>query len=79
MKQLEQELAFFEKNKQEYLQKYENLFVLIKGERFVGAFPTAETAYEAGLREFDLAPFLVKQVLAEEPVLFVPTVMSAFH
>ena len=69
---LESEIAFYEKNKAQYLRKHDGMYVLIKGESLIGVFPTAEGAYADGLSKFDLEPFLVKQVLATEPVGFLP-------
>jgi hypothetical protein len=37
-----------------------------------GPFPTAEAAYEAGLREHGMVPFLVRQVLAQDPINYLP-------
>lgn len=74
--QLGQEVAIFEQYRADYLQRFPGLFVLIKGDRRRGPFPTAEAAYEQGLREFGLVPFLVRQVLAEEPIAFAPLLSS---
>ena len=60
---LQTELQFYEKNKQEYLKLYKGQFVLIKGEKLVGAFTTDAEAYKAGLEQFGNKPFLIKQVL----------------
>ena len=69
---LQHELAVFEKHKADFLKKCAGLFVLIKGDEIVGPLPSAEAAYNEGLQRFGLTPFLVKQVLAEEPVGFAP-------
>ncbi len=69
---LEGELAYFEEHKAEYLERFPGLFVLIKGEEMVGPFPGAEDAYAAGLSRYGLEPFLVRQVLEEEPVGYAP-------
>src|SRR5438034_121989 len=63
--QLQTELQFYEKNKQEYLKLYPGQFVLIKGEQFAGAFTTDAQAYRAGLDKFGAHPFLIKQVLED--------------
>lgn len=68
----EEEWAFFEKNRDEYLARFKGLFLLIKGTELFGAFPTAHAAYVEGLRRFGLEPFVVKQVLEQEPIAFVP-------
>jgi hypothetical protein len=74
---LERELEFFNKHRGEYLERFPGLFVLIRGDEMRGPFPSAEAAYEDGLRAFGLEPFLVKQVLAEEPVEYMPVFFSA--
>jgi len=74
---LEKELAFYNAHKAEYLEKFAGLFVLIKGDEMRGPFPTAEAAYEEGLRAYGLEPFLVRQVLSEDPVGYVPVFFSA--
>jgi hypothetical protein len=65
---LEKERLYFESHRTEFLEKHENLFVLIKGEQMIGAFPDAESAYTEGISRFGMEPFLVKQVLRTEPI-----------
>lgn len=73
---LEKEQRYFEKHKNEFLQKYANQYVLIMGNELVGAFLTPEAAYVAGLDKFGIQPFLVKQVLDKEPVAFAPVITT---
>lgn len=63
---LKRELRYFEKHKAELLKKYANQFVLIKGEQLIGAFTTEGEAYEAGIKRFGNAAFLIKQVTKGE-------------
>jgi hypothetical protein len=65
---LETERLYFEAHKAEWLRQHENLFVLIKGQELIGVFPDAESAYSEGISRFSLEPFLVKQILKEEPI-----------
>jgi hypothetical protein len=65
---LEKERLYFEAHRNEFLQSHENLFVLIKGEELIGVFPDAQSAYNDGINRFGPEPFLVKQVLKEEPI-----------
>ncbi len=44
-------------------------FVLIKGERIVGRYPTEREALGSGYRMFPCQAFLVHQVLEREPLL----------
>ncbi len=69
---LDRELEVFEAQKPDLLKSYPGLFVLVKGYDLLGPYPSAEAAYEDGLQRFGLEPFLVKQVLEEEPVGYVP-------
>lgn len=69
---LTKELEVFNRNKDKLLERCPGLYVLIKGDEILGVYPSAEAAYDDGLERFGLKPFLVKQVLAEEPVGYVP-------
>ncbi len=69
---LETELRFYETHRQEFLQHYRNLFVLIKKDELIGVFPDAQTAHREGINRFGLEPFLVKQVLEVEPISVSP-------
>ena len=69
---LEAELKFYEEHRHDYLQRFRNLFVLIKGHQLIGVFPEAEAAYREGINKFGLEPFLVKQVLEVEPLGVAP-------
>lgn len=69
---LSEELEVFEAKKPDLLKSYPGLFVLVKGHDLLGPYPSAEAAYEDGLQRFGLRTFLVKQVLEEEPVGYVP-------
>jgi len=51
-------------------------FVLIKGERIVGLYPTESAAFDLGYRLFPGQAFLVHQVQAKEPLLRCVSVRS---
>ena len=68
MPPLEKELVYFDKIKDELLQKYEGKFALIHGEEFVGAFDSPDNAYQEGIKRFGKEPFLVKRVSQQEEV-----------
>lgn len=68
----EQELAFYNRNRAEFLSKYEWKHLLIKGDELVGVFDNPEDAYSEGLRRFGNTPFLIKHVLREERVERIP-------
>ena len=68
----ERELDYYRNNKDEMLRHHEDRFVVIKDERFLGAFTTEQEAYEAGLTELGNVPFLIKKVTKEEEVIRFP-------
>lgn len=68
----EQEIAYYNQHRQDFLSRYEWKYLLIRGSEFVGAFDDPQDAYQAGLRKFGNVPFLIKQVLREERVEHIP-------
>jgi len=69
---LSTELAFFEEKRDEWLRVYLNKYVVVKGRELLGSFDTLEAAFNAGMVAYGMPPFLVKQVLPEDPVVRVP-------
>lgn len=67
LEKLNTELAFFASKKAEWLPIYENKFALIKGQALVETFTTLDEAYAAGVLKFGTDPFLVKQIVTNEP------------
>jgi hypothetical protein len=67
---LEKELETY-KAKISELKAHEGKFVLIHGDAIEDFFSTYEDAIKAGYQKFKLEPFLVKQILTEEPVFYV--------
>jgi len=66
---LENELRFFEKNRKKWLALHENEFAVISGQTLAGFFPDFASAWKAGFHEFGpRKPFLIKEVLAVDPV-----------
>ena len=65
---LEKELAFFAKMKPELLKNYKDKFALIRGEEFIGAFDSAENAYNDGVKRFGRETFLVKKISEQDEV-----------
>jgi hypothetical protein len=47
----------------------ERRFVLLKGDQLIGTYYSWDAARTDGLKRYSLEPFMVKQVLAQEPVL----------
>lgn len=75
---LEKELETYRKNLPE-LKAHEGKFVLIHGETIVDFFSSYDDALKEGYKQFQLAPFLVKQISAVEPVFYVTRPVSGVH
>ncbi len=69
---LERELETFWANLPTLLQKHAGRFVLIHGEQVAGTWDTKAEALAEGYQRYNLDPFLVMQVVAEEKPIFVP-------
>ncbi len=69
---LEQEVAYFEAHRQEWLQHHAGKFALVVGERLIDTYDTAARAYEAGVDAVGNVPMLIKQVTAADTPEQVP-------
>jgi hypothetical protein len=74
---LERERRYFENQRAEWAEQHEGLFVLLKDENVAGFFATEEEAFKEGLARFGTDGFLVKQVLKDEPKVFMPFFSSS--
>ena len=72
----EKELACYQKNEEELLKYYENQFIAIKYDRFLGAYTTQEEAFAAALEAFGCVPFLIKHVTREEESVGFPALAT---
>src|SRR5262249_683214 len=52
----------------------EGQFVLIKGRKILGFYPSEEDALEAGYQQVVAGPFLAKKILRYEPIYQVGTI-----
>lgn len=59
---LQKELDFFESKRKDWLATHPGQFAVVHGEVLLGFYPTFAVAYDAGVTEFGLDPFLVQQV-----------------
>lgn len=66
---LDTETRTYERHRADLLASDPGKFVLIAGETIEGIFETHREAMTAGYQRFGVKPFLVKQILATEPVL----------
>ena len=63
---LEQERMYYAAHEAEWLTTYQGRYVVVKGDRLVGAFDTIEDALAAGAASCGLDSFLVRK-LGEKP------------
>ena len=71
-KVLDTELAYFARILRQLLDRDEGRFALIKGEELLGVFDTDQEAYQRGVELFGKEPFLVRQILRDEPTYECP-------
>ncbi len=72
--EIAQEIATYRSRLPELL-AHEGQFVLIKGDQVIGFFEDDSEAIREGRRRFGLVPILVKQIMAIEPVVYIPNVV----
>ena len=66
------ELELYEANKTEWLQTHPGEFVVIKNRERLGFFSEFHEAYRAGVEKYGTdTDFLVKRIVAQEPVFVV--------
>lgn len=75
---LEKEIETYNVHRDEFLQ-HEGRFVVIQGDRVVGIWNTYDDALKAGYNESLLKPFMVKKILAVEPVHYVTSGTPTCH
>lgn len=73
--ELETEFQYFDKNREKFLAVADGQFAVIKGEVLLGFFGSEEEAYKAAMKKCGLEPFLIKEVLPEDPIEQIP----AYH
>jgi hypothetical protein len=56
----------FQQHKQQLLATDEGRWVLIKGREIAGVFDTEREAFEAGYKLFELAGFMIQQILVRD-------------
>jgi hypothetical protein len=69
---LETEIGYYEENLPHWLERHEGRVVLVKGRELIGIYDTERQAVAEGVDRFGLTSFLVRRVLEEQPVVYVP-------
>lgn len=72
MEALLSELEYFNSHRDELLKHYEGKFALVKDRELIAVFDDPQEAYQEGIKRFGNTPFLIKQVLKEEPTESIP-------
>ncbi len=72
---LAEEMAAYHDRLPALLREHEGEFVLIKGTDVIGVFHDRSQALREGYRRFGVIPFLVRQITASEPVVYLPNVV----
>lgn len=71
-KRLSAELEFYVAHKREWLETHQGQYVVVQDDNVIGFYSEFEEAFSAGIAEFGVRKdFLVKQVLAQDPVYFI--------
>jgi hypothetical protein len=68
---LKTEMEVFEKHRLEWIRDHHDQFAVIKERSLLGFFNEFHDAYRAGIESFGDGEFLVKRVVAQEPVFVV--------
>lgn len=69
---LAEELQIYDAHKEEWLRHRHGEFVVIKGSEILGFFKEFHEGYYAGVEKYGMAiDFLVKRVVAQEPVFVI--------
>lgn len=67
---LDREFEYYQKNKPDFLSKYEGKYIVIKGEKVLGVYDDRVKAVDETLEEHELGTFLVKQVVKNDVAMF---------
>jgi hypothetical protein len=70
-----EEITTYRNHLPQLLREQAGRFVLIKGAEILGTFPDRSTALREGYRRFGVVPFLVRQIVDPEPVVYLPNVV----
>lgn len=69
---LEAENKYFQRRRSEFLDEHEGKYALIKGEECFGFYDDLRAAYKAGVQQFGIEAFLIKEVSREEQLHELP-------
>ena len=70
----ETELQTYEQNKERLLKEGEGQYAVILGSEVIGPYATFAIAFAQAVQTFDTKKFLIKHILRDEPISFIPPV-----
>lgn len=70
----EQDLQYFKGHKQELMEQYRNMFILIKDRKVHGLFSNFEDAHKIALELFGVEDVLILQMVEQQPLNFLASV-----
>jgi hypothetical protein len=73
---LEAEWDFYEKNRDELVQKYCGKYVVISGNKVVSAYDNEDVAYNETIKTVPLGSFMIHHVMEEEEVFTISPVLG---
>jgi hypothetical protein len=73
---LEAEWDFYEKNRDELVQKYCVKYVVISGNKVVSAYDDEDVAYNETIKTVPLGSFMIHHVMEEEEVFTISPVLG---
>ena len=73
---LAEERTTYRNSLPELVRAHAGQYVLIKGQNVIDVFSDHAEALRQGYRRFGIVPFLVRQIAASEPVVYLPNVIS---
>ena len=63
---LEQEFTYFKEHQAELVKQYNGRFIVIKGQKVIGDFPSLTEAYEYANSKYELGTFLIQHCIPGE-------------
>jgi hypothetical protein len=72
---LAEEREAFQERLPDLLREHEGKYVLIKGTDLIGVYRDRSQALSDGYQRFGVIPFLVRQIAASAPVVYLPNVV----
>jgi purine-nucleoside phosphorylase len=70
----EEDIEYFEANKEEFMNKYQNMFILIKDKAVHGIFSNFQDAHKKALELFGIEDVLIVQMTDQKTLNYQSTV-----